>query len=532
MASVTGTVSIGNLQVTEDSLVFDQLVDVTASAPTHDDVVIYKDSAIDPGFTDGWHSVPLVLENMTNVASVSEPAHNEILVWNENATDPAYATGWVNKGISSVFTGLTATINGLVAANEAVVKSKSGNMSLGDMIMMSDTLSGSGTANVSIGSTADNNAIFKKELTDPAFIFVQSLSKGEIANLTYTTGTILRGSKGIYGLTGPFPTPLGITGLSFKKSRFSTTLANTSVICASVGTDCEITLFESDGTTISDGPTVISANNVTVLNCSGTGEFFLNSTGAISAVVNGNGSQIRVLPPMATELICWNRDNTVSSLDGVANVDWYRRSGVTGTTVVTSGTPTALGAGSNVGFGLNGCVILRSDKPISCFTTDDGSGNQSVPGWPLDNLAQSFPNPSFMDNNADTSISLIAIGSPYAGTATVYDSSGTEIATFTITRTTNPAVTAADQLAPAAGRWQPEDDALASLDGGYVETNVPAVCFMNFNGSSVWTGSTGDEMAIAGSTPVEIKAEIKIDASGLARRRDVDGSGVVTWNIC
>jgi len=70
-------------------------------------------------------------------------------------------------------------------------------------------------------------------------------------------------------------------------------------------------------------------------------------------------------------------------------------------------------------------------------------------------------------------------------------------------------------LAPAAGRWQPEDDALASLDGGYVETNVPAVCFMNFNGSSVWTGSTGDEMAIAGSTPVEIKAEIKIDASGL-----------------
>jgi len=78
-------------------------------------------------------------------------------------------------------------------------------------------------------------------------------------------------------------------------------------------------------------------------------------------------------------------------------------------------------------------------------------------------------------------------------------------------------------LAPAAGRWQPEDDALASLDGGYVETNVPAVCFMNFNGSSVWTGSTGDEMAIAGSTPVEIKAEIKIDASGLARRRDVDG---------
>ena len=531
MASVTGTVTVGNLQVVEDSLVLDQLVDVTANAPNHDDVVIYKDSLIDPGFTDGWHSVPLVLENMTNVASVSAPTHNEILVWNDTTTDPAYATGWVNKGISSVFTGLTATINGLVAANEAVVKSKTGDISLGDMIMMSDTLSGSATANVSIGSTSDNNAIFKKELTDPAFVFIQSLSRGEIANLTYTTGTILRGSKGIYGLTGPFPTPLGITGMSFKKSRFATTVANTSVICASVGTDCEITLFESDGTTISDGPTVVSANNIAVLNCSGTGEFFLNSTGSISAVVNGNGTQIRILPPMSTELICWNNGNTVSSLDGSANVEWYRRNGNTGTTVVPSGTATALGAGTNADFGINGCVILRSDKPISCFTVDDSSGDQSIPGWPLENLAQSFPNPSYIDDNADNGIACIAIGSPYEGTASVYDSSGTLVTTFTIQRATSPATTAAEQLIPASGRWQPQDNGVV-LDGGYVETNVPALCIMNFNGSSVWTGATGDEMAIAGSTPKNIKAEIKIDASGLARRRDISGTGVVTWNVC
>lgn len=530
--SVTGTVTVGKLEVIEDSLVIDQLTDVIASAPNHDDVLIYKDSTIDAAFTDGWNATPLRLENMTNVASVSEPAHNEILVWNDNGTDPAYSTGWVNKGISSVFTGLAETINGVVSSTEAVIQGKGGNTALADTVMMNDTLSGSGTANISIGSMSDNNAIFKKELTDSAFEFIQSLSRGEIVNLTYTTGTIIRSSKGVYGLTGPFPTPLGLTSMSFKQARFSTTLTSTSITIASVGTECEVTLFEADGTTISDGPTTITANQITTLNCSGTGEFFINSTGSVVGVVNGNGSEIRILPPMSSELICWNNGNTVSCLEGTGDVTWYRRTGTNGTQTITSGTPLSLGAGSTADFGVNGCVILRSDKPIGCFTSNDSAGNQSVPGWPLDQLAQSFPNPAYIDNNADNGISCIAIGSPYEGTATVYDGTGTEVATFNLTRGTTPATTAAEQLYPAAGRWQPQDSGLTALDGGYVETNVPAACFMNFNGSSVWTGDNGNEIAIAGTTPENIKAEIRVDANGLLRRRDVSGTGVVSWNVC
>lgn len=530
--SVSGTVTVGKLEVTEDSLFIDQLLDVTATNPTHDDVIIYKDSSIDPLFTDGWHSSPLVLDNLTNVGSAAEPSHNEILVWNENSTDMAYPTGWVNKGISTVFSSLPEIVNGIVVASEAVIKGNDGNPGCSDMIMMNDTVSGSGVVNLSIASSHNNNAIHKKELTDSEFVFIQSLDKGEISNLTYTTGTIIRSSKGIYGLSGPFPTPLSPTSLSFKTGRFSTSVLSTSIIVASTGTECEVTLYESDGVTVSDGPTTITANQVTTLSCNSIGEFVVSSTAPVTGVVDGNSTQLRILPPMSSELICWNVGNIVSSLEGTASVSWYRRNGNTGITSVPSGTATSLGAGTNPTFGNNGCVILRADKPISCFTTSDGAGDQSIPGFPLEQLAQSFPSPCLIDDNTDDSIACIAIGSPYEGTATVYDSTGTIVSTFNFTRSTTPAVTADDQLYPAAGKWSPVDSGLTSLDGGYVETNVPAMCAMNFNGSGVWTESSGNEIIIIGTTPENIRADIKVDANGLLRRRDLSATGIVTWEIC
>ena len=49
------------------------------------------------------------------------------------------------------------------------------------------------------------------------------------------------------------------------------------------------------------------------------------------------------------------------------------------------------------------------------------------------------------------------------------------------------------------------------------------------NGSSVWTSDGGQEMIIPGTTPEDIRAEIRLDASGIARRRDISAAGVVTW---
>ncbi len=534
MSVVTsGTVSMGSIAVTEDSLQIDQLVDVDATAPVHDNVIIYKDSVVDPTYTTtGWYSEGLLIENLGNVISSTTPSHNEILTYNDTLIDAAYGTGWVNKNISSLFTGLSTTIAGIVSASEAIEKGKEGNLALSDMVMMSNSVSGGSGNNLSIGSADDNNEIFKRELVDSDFTFVQTLSAGEIADLTYTTGTIIRSTKGVYGLTGPFPTPLGVSGLSFKQSRFATTVASSTVIVASTGTEVTVTLFGSDGTTIIDGPTVVSENAVSVFSCGATvGEFVLSSTGSIIAVVNANGTQIRVLPPMSSELICWNRACNVSSLDGTASVVYTRRNGNTGTTSVPSGTSTFLNAGTNVGFAIGGAVILRSDKPISCYTGDDDFGDQSIPGLPLDKLSQKFCIPSFIDDNTDNAIACIAIASPYEGSVEIFDNTGASVTSVNISRPTTPATTALEQTFPAAARWQPQDNGI-TMNGGYIICNVPCMCVMNFNGGTVWTGATGDEMMIFGTTPEDIRADIKTDASGLLRRRTLSGAGVVTWEVC
>lgn len=439
----------------------------------------------------------------------------------------ASVSGTISLGKLEYLEGSLKEIVNDIEHSQNYNSAKNGDVIDTDIIMMSDTQSGSGTANLSIASCLDNNSIFKKEYTDTDFVFVETLSQGQLSNLTYTTGTIIRSSKGgVYGLSGPFPTPLCPKGLSFKTSKFSTTVLSTFIKVSSTGTRCHVTLFESDGVTIADGPLTLSDNEVGTLSCNGTGEFVVSSTANIVGIVNGNGTQIRLLAPMSTEMICWNNGNTVSSLTGTASVTWHRRNGTTGTTSVTSGTPTSLGAGSDSGFALDGCVMLRSDVPITCHTTSDGDGDQSISGIPSSMLGHVFPNPGYLDNTD----SFISIASPYDGDAKVYNSSGTIVGTFTISRN-SAAATRADQLYPAAGKWIPSDGSLTSLEGGYIKTTVPSLCVINFKGSSVWTGTDGKEMLILGSSPLSCRsAFIEDDNDLLYHRRWRNGK--VEWEIC
>jgi len=142
-------------------------------------------------------------------------------------------------------------------------------------------------------------------------------------------------------------------------------------------------------------------------------------------------------------------------------------------------------------------------------------------------LSQLFANPANVsDSRTRADQASVSISSPFEGTATVYNSSGVEIDTFTLTRGTTPATTSNEQLFPAAGQWQPIDLAVP------VDWNVPAVCVMNFMDSTIHTADNGDETMIPGVTPDEIRAEIVKDAGGLFRRRDISDTGVETWNIC
>ena len=526
----SGLLTTGRFVITEESFSLNDLVDVDADTPSNNDVVMYKDNALEPAFTTGWHATPVTSDALVGF-STSNAVHNDLLAYNESALDPTYGAsdGFFSKNISSIFTDLESTVNSIVGINTAKIQAESGNPAKTDMVMFSATPSGSGPT-VSIGSNGPNNIISKKEPADAAFSFVQTMDAGEVANLTYPVGTILRSSKGTYGFSGPLPTPLGPQSFSLTQSQFY--VSGTATLTAvSLGTEVTVTLFTGDRVTTLSGPTIITAYQTSSFACPSTGEYFVTSSGPICASVNEAGSNIRNLVPMSTELITFNTGCLVSALEATTSVTYFRRNGTTGTISVSPGTAVALGAGNNTALGNGGCVLVTADKPISTWTTTDSIGTQALSGFPVSQLAQLFCNPSFIDSTANYAQSGVSISSPYEGTATVYDNTGTVLDTFTYTRT-NAVVTAADQVYPAAGRWRPEDvSAVTTWGGGYIETTTPAACIMNSSGDAVW-GTNGEEIHVLGTTPEEIKADIKKDGNGIWRRRDVSNTGVVTWPIC
>ena len=109
----------------------------------------------------------------------------------------------------------------------------------------------------------------------------------------------------------------------------------------------------------------------------------------------------------------------------------------------------------------------------------------------------------------------------------MYDQNKVLLGTFTVTRGTSPPSAPGDQKFPASGQFIPGVSLGASLTSGYVECDVHCVCIMNFDGSSVFTADAGDELSVPGSTPEEIKAQIRKDPDGYLRRRSIDTSGNV-----
>lgn len=528
--ATSGTLNIGRIEIIDDSINLDQLVDVTTITPSNGETIIFKDNAVDTNFTTGWHGTKMSSNDLSDVNS-SVTGQNSVLSYNVSTEDPTYGTSdtWVPKNISSLFTTLDSTVNSIVGLSTAKIRAVKGDPSRSDMVLLTAVEASIGGPTVVIGSCGDNNIVQKKEPTDGSFSFVQTLGKGEKINLTLPTGTVLRSAKGIYGFSGPLPTPLGSTSFALSACQFYVSSAATLNV-VSLGTEVTVSLFSGDQTTLLSGPTVIAAYETGSFSCPSVGQYFVSSTGPIVACVNEGNSNIRPLLPMATELLTMNTGCLVSALSATTNVTWYRRNGTTGSTTVSPGTAVALGAGNDTILSPNGWVRVTSDKPISTFSSTDSMGTQSVSGFPVNQLAQLFCNPSFIDSSTSYGQSGVAISSPYEGTATVYTSTGVVLDTFTYVRSV-AVTTAADQVYPAGGRWKPSDVSVSTTwDGGFIETTTPATCIMNSSGDTTWS-SAGQEIMIVGSTPQEIKADIK-KVNEIWRRRTIDVSGGVSWVIC
>lgn len=541
----SSTASCSSVVVASDSIALEQLTDVDVPSETHNEYASFNVNATDPSFVDGWVPKLHSVYDATNMNADLTPAHNDLLVWNETAQDPSFAANWVNKKITDLIQGLQVTVDGIVAIENARVTGREGNPGLTDMVAFTDVLTDGVT--LGMGSAGNNNIIYKREPTDDDFVYLTTLSLGEIANFDLPAGTVFRSTKGISGFSAPFPMPFGVSSLSDTFFRFYAFRNTNQAFVTSAGLESVVTLYASDGTTVVDGPVTIPPFGSTTFNCGDDvqGEFVVSATNGVYCGTNTTGNlDHRLVPPMVMECIVWNRFNRVTAQETGTSVRWYRRNGETGLVTVNAGTPLAIytgdvneeagptNAGTDADYAVDGCLILRADKPISCFSGADSRGGEATPGWPLTQLAQLFPNPANIDDNADAGRASVTVGSPYEGLMSVYDSTQTLITTISITRAV-AVTTTDDQLYPAAGQWQPVGSGLTDWNGGYVITNVPCVCIMNFDGSpSPWTSDGGDEMNVVGTTPEDLRAEIRKDADGFFRRRDIDAAGVETWDIC
>ena len=544
---MTGCCIVNLCKVVEDSFTLSEIVDTALSNEneTHGDILMVNDS------NEFVNQNSISLTKLRNIGLVEgvDPPHNSLFAYNNVKTDGNFNEGWVSKAIFDLLQSFQVTVEGLVIIDMNKTKGRQGNIAATDCVAFTDTVENGFT--MAISSCGNNNVVLKREPTDADFVFLAVLSKGEIMNLTYASGTIFRSSKGLSGFSGPFPMPLGMSSLSDTYFRFYGFRQNVFVYVTSAGLESVVTLYASDETTVVDGPYTLSPYSSKTLACDKNDEFVVVATSAIycgslgtrDATRNAN-VDMRLLPPMCCELMVWNRYCRITAQETNTKVRWYRQNGETGLCTVNAGTPLAIytgtinedvgasntNAGSTAKYGLEGCLILRSDKPISGFAGADNNGWESTPGWPLDQLSQVFANPSTINGSTSASISSITIGSPYEGTASVYDSSSTLLATFTITRGVS-VTTSDDQLYPASGQWKPNDSGLSTYTGGFVETTVPSICVMNFQGSSIWSDE-GDELLVPGMSPAEMKATIVKDSNDIARLRKIDGNGVETWVVC
>ena len=523
---MSGTLSTRLVVINQDSGYLDQFTDVVITSASHDHTIKYDST--------NWINSSITLSDLSDM-NLNSLSHNDILIWNSTTSQ------WENGKITSLLTTLGEVVDGVVAIKLSVFTGERGDAAQSLCVAFTDSVESGFT--LAMASCGDNNAIYKKEPTDASFSFLTTLNRGQIHQDNFPAGTVFKSSKGLTGCTDPFPTPFGVSCLAATYFRFYAFRNSVLVYATSAGRDSLVTLYAGDETTVIDGPNFVSAYGSTTLECNANTEFVIVSTtdifcgtGTYNADASNPNIDTRLIPPMRTELIVHNRQNRVTAQFTDTSVTWYRQNMTQGTVTVNAGTPFQIGnnanAGTNGDFANQGWLILRSDKPISSFCGADGAGAQATEAWPLEFLAQMFPIYSTIGTNTNFDLASINIASPYEGEARVYDSTGTLVVTFPITRGTTPAATPDDQLYPAAGQSNPDSGGYPALTGGWVETTVPSVCVMNFIGDSVFTSDNGDENVIPGTSPDEFKAQIRRDPDGFLRRRDIDVSGNEVWTIC
>jgi len=277
------------------------------------------------------------------------------------------------------------------------------------------------------------------------------------------------------------------------------------------------------------------------------GEYYiLASQPVVVLTSNSNGGQDqRVLAPLGNRLIggvagAGSGDARISALYANTSITVYTSQGVVATGTVSPGSPLSLHGQSGspinltkvTNYGDGHAVIVIANAPIAGFAGADAAGTNATTFQLLGAQAQRGGLGYSIRDAGNANVAL-SFASQYEGTVNIFQNDGTLLATRNLIRRgtlPSPATTPAQQLHPADAAYRSNDaDFTTALNrGAYWEANVPVRCVAQFDESN---GSVAqqDETDVGGITPEDIRAEFRLDANGLRRRRDIDGTGAETW---
>lgn len=313
----------------------------------------------------------------TNSGEVAEGSDSRIVnaLQNDGSSD-SYISGVAQANVDSLSSALV-TFGGVSGGNPALTV----------QVVMKTT-----DGKVQIASLDDGNEILfflnSDDLKNGTVKTRVFLSKGEIyIESGLNNGSIITSSKGIMGASGnnssieESPMPLGVQGFqdtqffmfAFRNSSGGTgnERGEVYIVCGAV--PCTVELKNGSGTIVVDSAnlgafehTVLLTNANSEYQIVATNPVFVGTSAAMN-ITNPSFYDMRLVPPLATEIIGQNRRARVSALYDNTEVWWYRQNGEIGKVTVSPGSPSLIYTGTQNELG-NVWQIQANSTPATAGT--------------------------------------------------------------------------------------------------------------------------------------------------------------------
>ncbi len=448
-----------------------------------------------------------------------------------------------------------------------------------------------------IASLEDNNVLYVYATGDDYINDTPqegpiSLGKGEVYVIeNIQNGSIITSTGGAYGYsqqvngtTARAPMPLLAYSAAITDTIFhaydSADEDDGKVWCVNGPFENSLTLYYDDQSTA-----VLGQSDITLqpwqwieLDLDGAGDYRIASEQKIMAAIGTRMSShefyhCRLILPTSRELFVWaSQEGGLSSSTNVDFEFWSNDNGENNGNVVAGSmrSYSAINVGLTVpDYEPEAFTRFTCPDPISAFAANDTAGNGATPACGLEFFTQRIAIPFFIDNAGDGAENSIAIGSPFLGTArlyqwnpttgraelvTVVSPDGDETTEIRLQRNSGAISSPDDQLHPAAALLSSEgdggDDPSAYLldttfNGGYIEIDVPTICVINSDQNrttltETFRGTSGNNVAgiscrtqeclTLGISPADLKPTIRLGDDGMYWRSALN-AGTETWSV-